>query len=65
MQDMGCIEAGDISKEAQIQTIINQSNLKEDVHSHSIDRVQKIFISHPEIKKSLGCDDSAGGKHCE
>ncbi len=65
MQEMGCVESGDMSKAAQIQTIIHQSNLKEDVHSHSIDRVQKIFISHPEIKKSLGCDDSAGGKRCE
>ena len=65
MKDMGCIPTDNDSTLSQVQTLMNQANSSRDVHSHSIDRVQKIFISEPHIKKALGCKETAGGKHCE
>jgi len=63
-QDMGCMEKEE-GQMSHISTIRAYSGENKDSHSYSIDRVQKIFISHPEIKKALGCSETAGGVHCE
>lgn len=64
MKSSGCIE-DETSMLAQLNNIQRQSMMSQDVHSHGVDRVEKVFVSQPEIKAALGCEETAGGKHCE
>ena len=64
MKEMGCLKQGQ-NRLTDINAIIYSTNASQDSHSYSTDRVTKLFVAHPEIKKALGCGDKEGGKYCE
>ncbi|MCO4793885.1 MAG: hypothetical protein KC493_09240 [Bacteriovoracaceae bacterium] len=63
LEDNECV--ADNSSLSSTLSTISRSLSTEDVHNHGIDRVEKVFMSQPQLKKALGCDSSAGGKYCE
>lgn len=65
LKDMGCTMPHSGSSLADSIRVLSHGDKHSDSHSHSIDRVEKLFLGQPEIKKALGCNKKSGGRHCD
>lgn len=64
MKELGCMEDDD-NLQGDLSIILQQERESEGVHSHGIDRLERIILSHPQYRSALGCKKNEEVVHCE
>ena len=67
LRDLNCIDdENENSLSSTIEAIGQASSERSDVHNHSVERIEKLFLAHPELREALGCQQKKSKRiHCE
>jgi hypothetical protein len=65
LKDVGCMEKSVDKDDLELGYILFANELDNHEHSHGYARVEKLFLAHPEIGSSLGCNPKRQGRYCE